>query len=238
MPRSTTAYQLDYYSATALDVAQPDLSDPAQTLVETRPRLRALPGKGLDSETAPVSKPWTRTLAVAATAVLLVMATVCIARIALTNLTVQMMARAERVQENIDTARNVGLSLEVKHSLATNPNRIQNAATALSMVPDGAVQTLPARGEFSSEVQSQMATAASAQLAAILAEAEAAAAARQAEAEAAQRETEAGATEAEVDATEAGISQEAKMMSGTGAAAAGAEEAAMPGAVGAARPAA
>jgi hypothetical protein len=163
------------------------------------PNLRAIPGKGLGVRSATKLAPWLRTLIVMSAVFLAVLATTCVTRIAVSNLTVQLMLQAELTSEQIANSRAAGAELEVKHSLATNPNRIQDAATARGIVPGNQADTVQARHGFSAETQNAMAAAVAEQVAQATAEAEAAKAAETeaAVAEAAEAETGMQATAAE-----------------------------------------
>ena len=166
MARTNAAYKMDYAaSIPAHPATVPRRGQPASQPL-ARPRLRAIPGKGLGAQTSPALHPRVRALVVVAVLLVLVAATVSVARIAVSSLTVQMMLQGERISENIANARSQGLELEVKHSLATNPNRVQDAATTLGMVPDNQVQTLSAQQGFSFGTRDLMVAAASERLAA------------------------------------------------------------------------
>jgi hypothetical protein len=93
-------------------------------------------------------------------AVLIVLATVSVARVSIANATVQMMQTAEQTSAAIEQARAVGLELEVQHSLANNPTRIQDNAASLGILPAGQPATIPARAGFSALTLDQMERAA------------------------------------------------------------------------------
>ncbi|MDR2672201.1 MAG: hypothetical protein LBC35_02685 [Coriobacteriales bacterium] len=169
------------------------------------PQLKALPGKGLGARTRPDIQPWATTAAVMAAVVIAVLASVCVARIALSNLTVQMMLNGEQIANEITTARSMGLELEVRHSVATNPNRVQDAATKLGMLPDNQVATLAARQGFSPEVKSLLAQAAGDHMAAAVAQAEAEQEAARVVQEATRAAQEAEAVQAAQEADQAAI---------------------------------
>jgi hypothetical protein len=140
-----------------------------------------------------------------AAVVIAVLASVCVARIALSNLTVQMMLNGEQIANEITTARSMGLELEVRHSVATNPNRVQDAATKLGMLPDNQVATLAARQGFSPEVKSLLAQAAGDHMAAAVAQAEAEQEAARVVQEATRAAQEAEAVQAAQEADQAAI---------------------------------
>jgi len=70
--------------------------------------------------------------------------------ISVSNATIQMLVNAESVSESILEARSIGLELEVQHSIATNPIRIQEAAVGLGMGPALSTATLEASSALSS----------------------------------------------------------------------------------------
>ncbi|MDR1088714.1 MAG: hypothetical protein LBL23_05545 [Coriobacteriales bacterium] len=125
-----------------------------------RPALRTIEGTRSRAEAEPRTAPWVRTLVVSCAVVLLVVATVSVARISIANATVQMMQTAEQTSAAIEQARAVGLELEVQHSLANNPTRIQDNAAVLHILPAGQPATVQARNGFSAETLDQMQRAA------------------------------------------------------------------------------
>jgi hypothetical protein len=137
-----------------------------------------------------------------------VLATVCVSRIAISNLTVQLMFRAEQTTELISNAKANGAALEVWHSVATNPNRVQDKAAANGVLPGNAVTTLEARHGFTDDVKFIMTAAATEAVNQEVAAAEAAAAAK-AEAAAALQAQEAAAADAAAQAEAATAEPEA-----------------------------
>jgi hypothetical protein len=79
-----------------------------------------------------------------------------IASISFSNATVQILLESDAVSESIANARSTGLELEVKHSVAANPARIQDAAAALGMVPTEQIPTLDATSSLSTEAKSAL----------------------------------------------------------------------------------
>jgi len=94
------------------------------------------------------------------TVVLVVLATVSITRVSISNATVQLMQAAEQTTIAIDQARTKGMELEVVHSLENNPTKIQDHAAALGILPNNKTITMPARDSFSIETIREMSTAA------------------------------------------------------------------------------
>lgn len=121
-----------------------------------RPALRTIEGQGRGVATQTQQQPWLRTFVVMCAAVIMVLATVSVGRIGITNATVQMMQAAESTQTAIDQARAYGLELEVNYSVANNPTRIQDRAASLGVLPSAQTETLEARSGFSVETLRQM----------------------------------------------------------------------------------
>jgi len=72
--------------------------------------------------------------------------------IGLSNATVKTLINTEVVSQSIIEARSVGLTLEVQHSFATNPARIQDEAIALGMGPAVKTATLEATPVLTPEI--------------------------------------------------------------------------------------
>ncbi|MDR2035443.1 MAG: hypothetical protein LBP91_02030 [Coriobacteriales bacterium] len=135
-------------------------SYPAQPIRAPRPELKTIEGQGRGIRTRPQQAPWLNTLAAMSTVVLVVLATVSIARVSISNATVHKMQVAEQTSTSISHARTIGLELEVKHSLANNPTRIQDNAAARGILPSSRLSTLSARDGFSPETVALMSAAA------------------------------------------------------------------------------
>lgn len=125
-----------------------------------RPQLRTIEGQGRRTAAKPQQATWVRTLVIMCATIVIVLATTSVARVSISNATVQMMQASEQTQEAIDQARAVGLELEVRHSVANNPNRIQDTAAAMGVLPSGQPETTQARRGFTNETKNQMAAAA------------------------------------------------------------------------------
>ncbi|MCL1890855.1 MAG: hypothetical protein FWG00_02345 [Coriobacteriia bacterium] len=109
-----------------------------------RPPLRALPGRRAAAQQKSLVGQLARVvLSTGAFCFLFAMA-VGVTSITVSNATVQMLLESESITETIGEARSVGLELEVQHSIATNPARVQEAAGALGMVPVGQIDKLDA----------------------------------------------------------------------------------------------
>jgi cell division protein FtsL len=124
-----------------------------------------MPMRGLPSK-APAVKPQQRQQAMAATLLrtafkavlflLLTLGIVCVARVALSAMTVQAVVDAENYSTGISEARAAGRGLEVQYALAANPNRIQElASTQLGMVPASQVNYLEAAPAATTDAATQ-----------------------------------------------------------------------------------
>lgn len=134
----------------------------AEPIALPRPALRTVEGQGRGLRAQSQRAPWVQTLATMSAVVLVVLATVSIARVSIANATVQMMQTSEQTSAAIDEARAQGLELEVKHSLANNPTRIQDAAADRGILPTSQPSTLAALDGFAPETIEQMRAAADA----------------------------------------------------------------------------
>jgi len=76
--------------------------------------------------------------------------------IGLSNATVQTLINTEAVAQSIVEARSAGISLEVQHSFATNPIRIQDEALALGMGPAAKTATVEAASALSPAILEAM----------------------------------------------------------------------------------
>lgn len=128
----------------------------AQPIPLPRPKLRTIEGQARGTQTRTQQAPWVRTLVVMSAVFLVVLSTVSVARVSVANATVQMMQTSEKTTAAINQARAVGLDLEVQHSLANNPTRIQDNAAMLGILPAQQPVALAAREGFSAETISQM----------------------------------------------------------------------------------
>lgn len=164
MTRSNLAYQ------------QPKRLYEDEPLVLPRPQLRTIEGQGRKTSARTQQAPWIRTLMVMSALAIVVLATVSVARVSFANATVQVLQNSEQLRGAIDQARAEGLELEVQHSLANNPNRIQDAAAGLGILPAGQPETLAAQNNFSEETLAIMQAAAEEAHTAELAQLQAAAA--------------------------------------------------------------
>ena len=132
-------------SAYAYDVS------PQRRLREVeRPPLRALPGKGLETQTRRGLAPLTRAALFTCSACFVFALAVGLFSISMTNATVQTLMDSESISASITEARSVGLDLEVQYSIATNPTRIQEAAAELGMVPSPGIAIVGATEALSS----------------------------------------------------------------------------------------
>jgi hypothetical protein len=61
---------------------------------------------------------------------------------ALSASTMELLAQSEQTSRNIEAQRSIGADLEVKYSVASNPQLIQEGAAALGMAPDPQVDYL------------------------------------------------------------------------------------------------
>jgi hypothetical protein len=79
----------------------------------------------------------------------LFLSVICGLRVALSTATVQVLIDTQATNESIAEARAAGIELEMRYSIATNPDYIQQvAAEQLGMGPDDAVEYLrPLSGE-------------------------------------------------------------------------------------------
>jgi hypothetical protein len=161
MARNNLAYKLQ----------EPARRYDAEPVALPRPRLRAIEGQGRASATQPQAAPWLSTLVVMSAIVVIVLATVAVGRVSIANATVQMMQASEQTRSAIDRARAVGLELEVQHSLANNPTRIQDNAAALGVLPAAQPETIPALSGFTPATREQMQNAVKEAQAAAVAEA-------------------------------------------------------------------
>lgn len=151
MARSNLAYQLEV----------PKRSYDAQPIARPRPKLRTIEGQGRATAAQTQQAPWLRTLAIMSTLVLIVLASTSVMRVSVANATVQMMQASEETTAAIEQARAAGLELEVLHSIANNPTRIQDAAANMGILPASQPATVTALSGFTAETQSQMQAAAS-----------------------------------------------------------------------------
>jgi len=92
--------------------------------------------------------------------VFMTLATVSVARVTIANATVQMMQTSEQTRAAINEVRTEGMELEVEHSLANNPTKIQDTAALMGILPTSQPITLTARDGFSPETILQMNAAA------------------------------------------------------------------------------
>lgn len=120
----------------------------AEPIPRPRPALRTIEGQGRKTAARPKQASWVQTLIVMSALVVVVLATTSVARVSIANATVQMLQTSEQTQASIDQARAVGLELEVKHSIYNNPNRIQDTAAALGILPAGQPETVSAVSGF------------------------------------------------------------------------------------------
>ena len=132
----------------------------AQPMPSPRSRLRTIEGNGRKTAAQAQVAPWTNTLIAMSIVVAVVLATVSIARVTIANATVQMMQTAVQTQAAIDFANAAGIDLEVKHSLANNPTKIQDLAASMGILPSSQPVTLAAQSGFSEETIAQMQLAA------------------------------------------------------------------------------
>jgi len=141
MSRTNLAYQQE----------EPKRRYEAQPIPLPRPRLRTIEGQGRAAATQTARAPWTRTLAVMSIVVFMVMASVSITRINISNATVLMMQTANQTSSDIEQARIAGMELEVEHSLKNNPTRIQDIAATMGILPTAQPEVLAALDGFAPE---------------------------------------------------------------------------------------
>jgi len=132
----------------------------AEPIALPRPELRTIEGTKGSAQAQPRPVAWVTQLAVMSAVVIVVLASVSVARVSISNATVQMMQTAEQTRLAIDQTRAAGLDLEVQHSLANNPTRIQDSAASLGILPAGQPVVMEAREGFSAETILQMQVAA------------------------------------------------------------------------------
>ena len=132
----------------------------AEPIPLPRPRFRTIEGQGKKTATQPVRAPWAQTLVVMSLTVFMTLATVSVARVTIANATVQMMQTSEQTRAAINEVRTEGMELEVEHSLANNPTKIQDTAALMGILPTSQPITLTARDGFSPETILQMNAAA------------------------------------------------------------------------------
>ncbi|MCL2530082.1 MAG: hypothetical protein FWE41_07125 [Coriobacteriia bacterium] len=125
-----------------------------------RPKFRTIEGQGKGSAAKPRQAPWVQTLVIMSVVVAMMLATIAIARVSISNATVQMMQTSEQTRAAINSARQVGMELEVVFSLGNNPTRIQDAAATMGVLPSHSISTVAARGGFTVETIYQMSLAA------------------------------------------------------------------------------
>jgi len=125
-----------------------------------RPQLRTIEGQGRGVKPRKQQAPWVRTAVVMSAVVCIALATASVARVTITNATVQMMQSAEQTSAAINYARMGGVGLEVDLSLASNPTRIQDRAADFGVYPTSRVNTISALNGFSQDTMEQMDAAA------------------------------------------------------------------------------
>ncbi|MDR1713193.1 MAG: hypothetical protein LBR39_03450 [Coriobacteriales bacterium] len=119
---------------------------PARRLREVerpaQPRLRVVPKTGQRAAEQARPQKVAKLLLAVTISVVLFITVVAGVRVALSAATLQTMVASEEVSANIDKARAQGLELEVRYSIATNPDRIQQLAAQQGMVADDQVDYL------------------------------------------------------------------------------------------------
>jgi len=125
-----------------------------------RPRLRTIEGQGRKTAAKPQFAPWVLALAITGVVVGMVLATLAISQVSISNATVQMMQNSDQTRAAINTARSAGMELEVVFSLGNNPTRIQDTAATMGILPTSQITTIPAQAGFSAETIYQMSLAA------------------------------------------------------------------------------
>ncbi|MDR3307807.1 MAG: hypothetical protein LBS58_02755 [Coriobacteriales bacterium] len=101
-----------------------------------RPPLRVLPGNGTKARPQQQTMPYARALLGIFLVSVLFVCVVCGVRIAVATATVQTLMSSDAITQSLGEARAAGLELEVRYSVAANPNHIQEAAAQqLGMAP-------------------------------------------------------------------------------------------------------
>lgn len=149
MARNNLAYEQEVY----------EQSYDARPIPSPRPRLRTIEGRARSARTQ--QQPLVRAIACMSAVVLIVLATVSVARVSVSNATVGVMQASAQTNDAIEQAREVGVELEVEYSLANNPTRIQDSAASLGMLPSSQTATIQAYNGFSASTLEQMRQAAS-----------------------------------------------------------------------------
>ena len=150
MARSNLAYKQD----------RQEWGYDAQPVALPRPKLDTIEGQGRGTAAQTQQSPMLRTIAVMCALVIVVLTTSSVARVGISNATVQMMQSINTTQAAIEEARAVGLELEVLHSISNNPTRIQDRAAEMGILPASHPETLYALAGFSSETKTEMQAAA------------------------------------------------------------------------------
>ena len=117
-----------------------------------RPYLRSIPGRNQGTEARPAAASLVQTMLVVCACCFVFAMAVGFVNVGVSNATVQILMSSDTLSAQIYEARAAGHELDVQHSLAANPVRIQDAAKLLGMVPSDHVTTLEAHSEFNPAV--------------------------------------------------------------------------------------
>jgi hypothetical protein len=104
--------------------------------------LRVLPGTRTRPDVQQGLAPIWRVLFVTGIVMALFFGAVWWARVALSEATMEILVNSEQTTQDIEKERSKGSELEVAYSVASNPQKIQEAATQLGMAPDSQVDYL------------------------------------------------------------------------------------------------
>ena len=137
-----------------------DVSPQRRMYEVERPPLRVLsPEQKPRARTQSLARPLIRCALATSAVCFVVVVLLGLASITLSNATVQALINSESLANSIAEARSAGLELEVEYSVATNPTRIQNEASALGMSAAPEISTLEAAESPNASVIASMSAA-------------------------------------------------------------------------------
>lgn len=130
------AYDLPYFQPAP---ARPSAPRPSAPL---RPDVRFAANPDAETGTSPVVL-----VARITAAVLVLVAALCMARLALTSATVATAIENQGIESQIDTARTEGSSLEIDQSKLSAPTRIKNEAKSMGMAAPSSAMMIDLSGD-------------------------------------------------------------------------------------------
>ncbi|MDR0888606.1 MAG: hypothetical protein LBM21_01770 [Coriobacteriales bacterium] len=138
------------------DVAyEPEYEPRQRAHKDKRPAFRTVQGAKADAKPNALAAHLTRKVVVAASAILVFVVAVCVARVALTTATVQALSDSQQLTQDVSDARTAGYQLEVQHAVAASSTHIQDvAANSLGMSQDPSIETYPAQSTLTPDAKS------------------------------------------------------------------------------------